>query len=294
MTTGEQTPMSTTPLVMSAPALVPHRSPLSAAEVRAVIDATADAGFAGLSIWTEHHDWAVADGMSSDDYVAYHRDRGLTIPAAEVLLDWADAADAGISDATVHALDVAALAGARYVIATLIEPSMAPLSAAAASLALLCDRAAERGLAVSVEFLPFARLATIADVARLIEHADRDNLGLVLDAWHWFRQPGGPDLATLCDFPADRIHVLQLNDALAERPDDLMAETMTGRLLPGAADVDLPELLSALDELGAAPVVACEVFSSALGALGPAENARRQFAAAERVLEHHHEGRRDA
>lgn len=274
-------------LVMSAPVMVPHRDPIDAAEVRALIDATADAGFGGMSIWTAHHDWAVADGMTSADYVACHRDRGLDIPAAEVLLDWAGAHDAGVSAETLHALDVAALCGARYAIATLIEPTAPPLPDAAASLARLCDRAAERGLAISLEFLPFAGIATIADAARLVEATDRENLGLVLDALHWFRQPGGPDVDALRSIPAERIHLLQLNDAPAARPEDLMVEAGSGRLLPGHGAVDIPALLAELASLGASPLVAAEVFSAELTAVGPGENARRQFAACVAVLDEH-------
>ncbi len=270
-------------LVMSAPVMQPGRDPVSGAEVRAMIDATADAGFAGLSTWTAHHDWATADDMSSADYVAYHRDRGLATPAAEVLLDWAGAHRTGVSEESLAALDVAAKVEARYAIATLLEPP-ASLQDAAAGLAALCDRAAERGLAVSIEFLPVAGIATIADAARMLEAADRDNVGLVLDAWHWFRQAGGPDVDTLRGIPAERIHVLQLNDAPAERPDDLVVETMTARLLPGDGDVDIHGLLDVLDGMGASPMVATEVFSAALAGLGPAENARRQFDAAAGVL----------
>jgi sugar phosphate isomerase/epimerase len=286
MSAGARTTLGDGPLVMSAPVMQRHRDPISGAEVRAMIDATADAGFAGLSVWTAHHDWATADDMSSADYVAYHRDRGLATPAAEVLLDWADAHRTGVSEPSLAALDVAATIDARYAIATLLE-APASLSDAAASLAVLCDRAAERGLAVSIEFLPVAGIATIADAARMLEAVDRDNVGLVLDAWHWFRQAGGPDVDTLRSIPSERIHVLQLNDAPAKRSDDLVVETMTGRLLPGEGDVDIHGLLDVLDGMGASPLVASEVFSTALAELGAAENARRQFDAASAVLRAH-------
>jgi hypothetical protein len=52
-------------LVLATTPLTAHREPIGAERVRAIVDAAADAGFAGVSIWTEHHDFAVADGMSS-------------------------------------------------------------------------------------------------------------------------------------------------------------------------------------------------------------------------------------
>jgi sugar phosphate isomerase/epimerase len=254
-------------VILATTPLVPHREPISGAEVRSLIDAAAGAGFDGVSIWTAHHDWAVADDMTSDEYFDYHRERGLSIPSSEVLLDWAD------SEETGHILDVSAQAGASYVIAATIEPELP----AAAGLATLCDLAAERGLSISLEFLPFSGLPNIASAVRVLEAADRENLGLVIDLWHW--QRGGPDLETLRSVAPERIHLLQLNDAAPEPGEDLMLESMM-RLLPGEGAVDIPTVLETLAEMEASPVVITEVFSRALCDLGPAENARRQYRAA--------------
>ena len=189
------------PVILATTPLVPHREPISGAEVRSLIDAAADAGFDGVSIWTAHHDWAVADDMTSEEYFDYHRERGLTVPSSEVLLEWAD------TEENRHVLDVSARAGASYVIAATIEPRLP----AAAGLATLCDLAAERGLSISLEFLPFTGVPNFGSAIRLLEEADRENLGLVLDLWHW--QRGGPDVATLRSVPPERIDLLQLNDA---------------------------------------------------------------------------------
>ena len=254
-------------MILATTPLVPHREPISGAEVRSLIDAAADAGFDGVSIWTAHHDWAVADDMTSDEYFEYHRERGLSIPSSEVLLDWAD------TEENRHILDVSAHAGASYVIAATIEPGLP----AAAGLATLCDLAAERGLSISLEFLPFSGLPNIAAAVQVLEAADRENLGLVIDLWHW--QRGGPDLATLRSMPPERIHLLQLNDAAPEPDDELMLDSMK-RLLPGEGAVDIAEVLDTLAEMGASPVVVSEVFSGVLCELGAAENARRQYRAA--------------
>lgn len=275
-------------LVLSAPALVSHRSPIDAAHVRSLVDAAADAGFAGMSIWTAHYDWAVAGGSGPEAFFEWHRERDLAIPAAEVIFEWGGADRRAVAESCGQVLDVAARAGASSVIAVTLDAEAPPAAEAAAGLAALCDLAAERGLAVSFEFLPWTWVATIADAVRLIDAVDRDNLGLVLDAWHWFRQPGGPDVATLRTVPPDRIHLLQLNDA-PERPSgDLITETMA-RLLPGEGDVDLLGLLDVLAEIGASPVIVSEVFSAELAELGTAENARRQHAAATALLSRHRE-----
>jgi sugar phosphate isomerase/epimerase len=271
-------------LFLGAPTLAPHRDPLGAAEVRSFVDAAADAGFDGISIWTAHHDWAVADGGAAEAFFDWHRERGLTIPAAEVVLGWESDDPDAVAAACVPLLDVAARAGATTVIAVTLESGPPPPAVATAGLRTLCDLAADRGLRVSFEFLPWTWVPTIAAVAHLIEAVDRENLGLVLDAWHWQRQPGGPDLATLREFPPERIHILQLNDAPTSAPDDLPLETSTARLLPGEGDIDLPGLLSEVEATGAEPLVVSEVFSADLCARGPAENAKRQHAAATNIL----------
>lgn len=277
------------PLFLAAPALVEHRSPIDAAHIRSLLDAAADAGFDGMSIWTAHHDWAVAESGRPEAFFEWHHERGLTMPAAEVVLDWSTSDRRALTAACEPVVDVAARAGASSVIAVTLDAEAPPPSEWTAGLAALCDLAADRGLAVSFEFLPWTWVATIADAVRLMDAVERDNLGLVLDAWHWFRQPGGPDLATLRTVPPDRIHILQLDDAPERTDEDLMTETVMSRRLPGEGAVDLLGLLDELAGMGASPVVVSEVFSAELCGLGPAQNARRQHAAAKALLDRHRE-----
>src|SRR5690606_2544405 len=118
-----------------APTLVPHRSPIDERHVRSLVDAAADAGFAGMSIWTAHVDWAVADGSGPEAFFEWHRERGLTMPAAEVVLEWAGLDPRAVVEANAHLVDIAARAGARTVIAVTLEPELPPLPLVARSLA---------------------------------------------------------------------------------------------------------------------------------------------------------------
>jgi sugar phosphate isomerase/epimerase len=241
--------LRTDALSLAAAPLTSYGSSLDSAQVRAMIDAAADAGFSGMSIDVAHHDWAVADGMASDEFFDYHRRRGLSIPAAEVILEWATGDREAVAQANAHILDVTARAGAASVIAATLEPAVPSLRDVAGRLAGLCDLAAERGVAISYEFLPPTAVPDLATAARLLEAVDRENFGLVLDTWHWFLQSGGPDLDTLREIPPARIHILQLNDAPAAIGDDWVHATMTARLLPGDGVIDIPELLGALDAM---------------------------------------------
>lgn len=252
---------------------------IDAAKFRSMVDATADAGFSGAALMAVHHELVVADGMTSAEIVDYHHERGLKIPVVDALLGWTSADLAAVEEAIVPTLDIAARAGATYCNAVTLDAELPSIAEAAAGLAHACDLAAERGLSLSIEFLPWTGIPDLRSVVRLLDAADRPNAGLMLDTWHWFRQPGGPDEETLRSFEPERIHVLQINDAPAEPGPDLMTETMTQRRLPGDGDIDIAGLLAVLDDIGADPIVAPEVFSTELAGLGPAEMARRVFSA---------------
>ena len=201
-------------LVGSAATVAVDREPASAEAIREIIDAVAAAGFGGMSIWTDQFDWAVADGMSPQAYLDYHCERGLGVPTAEVVfLDWAPRWTSEGATGYAHQLDVTARMGAHAMIAVVLEPPPSVGRRPDAGLGQLCDLAGERGLRISLEFLPWSGVPGLQDAVDLLDIADRDNLGLALDSWHWFRQPGGPDEAMLRSLPAQLIDVLQLCDA---------------------------------------------------------------------------------
>src|SRR4029079_9000996 len=67
---------------------VPYREPLPTPLAMSLLDAAARAGFDGGSTPIALHDSMVADGCTTEDFVAYHRGRGLTIVSTEALTDW--------------------------------------------------------------------------------------------------------------------------------------------------------------------------------------------------------------
>ena len=69
--------------------------------------------------------------------------------------------------------------------------------------------------------------------------------------------------------------MLQVSDCRPAPQGDPLTECTPQRLLPGEGAVDFAELFGVLDEIGAEPLVAPEVFNAELLALGPAEMARR-------------------
>ncbi len=142
-----------------------------------------------------------------------------------------------------------------------------------AGFAALCDRAAERGLHVTLEFLPWSDVPDVATAWQIVETAGRPNGGLCFDTWHWFR--GNRALEPLQRVPGERIRALQINDAPETSSDDLVTETIDDRRLPGEGDIPLAAVLKELRAVGCTAPLGVEVFSSALRELPALEVGRR-------------------
>jgi sugar phosphate isomerase/epimerase len=81
----------------------------------------------------------------------------------------------------------------------------------------------------------------------LVNSVQKDNVGLVLDAWSWF--VGGGDLDKLRTLRGEQIVSVRLADIPADA--DLGSITIEQRLMPGEGGlIDSAALLSALEELG--------------------------------------------
>jgi sugar phosphate isomerase/epimerase len=151
--------------------------------------------------------------------------------------------------------------------------STAP-AAAAAAFAALCDRAAEHGLLVHVEFWPGSAL-DLATAAAVVEAAGRPNGGLLVDTWHLARTPDGDDL--LGSVPGERLLAVQLSDSprVAGPEPEYLRAAMHDRLLPGEGALDLVGVIRRLDALGCGAPLGIEVWSDGLASLPPAVAARR-------------------
>lgn len=116
----------------------------------------------------------------------------------------------------------------------------------AEKLAGIADLAAEYGLAVDIEFMPFREVKTFADAVDVIRRAGRPNAHVLIDALHVFRSAS--PLADLTAAPRAVLGTLQLCDAPAVPPPtaELVVEARTRRQLPGAGGLDLAGLMAAL------------------------------------------------
>jgi sugar phosphate isomerase/epimerase len=247
--------------------------------------AAAEGGFKYLGWLGDAYAAERAAGRSDADIRAILAHHGVAVAEVEFLWGWATSADPGFDwhqqEANLFAL--ADVVGARHVNCGDVLPAgaMLPLDAVVERFAGVCDRAAERGLLVGIEFLPWSDIpdaATAWEIARL---AGRVNGGVLIDAWHYFR--GAADPAQLEAIPPERVTLIQLTDA-GPAQGDPMEDTSSRRRPPGEGELDLVGFLRLLDDRGVTAPISVEIFSNELDALHPAEAAKRSYEAARATL----------
>lgn len=252
----------------------------------------ARAGFSGLSMWANDFTALEAEGIGASEIRTRVADAGLDISEFETIACWLpdqrpspENPDWGGEMLLKHTPDyicsMAAAVGARSV--TVIEAFGVPFDAdaMAESFANVCDRAAEDGLQVDLEFMPTGGISTLSQAWEIVRGADRSNGGVLLDSWHFSR--GHSTLAELAGIPGEKISCVQFGDAPATPGNDLSEEMIHRRLLPGDGELDLAGLWQTLEEIGCTAPVEVEVFSDALAA-EPVETAALRCSQAIRDL----------
>jgi sugar phosphate isomerase/epimerase len=203
----------------------------------------------------------------------------LQLPVAEIefLPFGLDRENTGPSEGELLLYDMADVFGSRQLNVTLAGSYTASDDEvkAARGLSAVGDAAAEHGLTVAFEFMPFAAVKSLEAAARIIERAERENVGALVDAYHFFR--GGSRIESIRTLSPGVIAGIQLDDAPADVPDDLLTETREHRLLPGEGALDLVTLLEALADIGADVPIGVEVLSNDLRKMSVDEAASRAF-----------------
>jgi sugar phosphate isomerase/epimerase len=249
-------------------------------DVRRTLDASQQAGAAGVSVWTPHFD--LLGGV--EPAAKWLSNAGLSVTAVEAAIAWGSGEPKAVRREAELIAAAAAAVGATRVVAVTMDPALEDFPKAQANLAVLVEQVSAAGAQVCVEFLPWSGIPSLAAAWELVEPLGIA-AGLLLDTWHWQRQPGGPDPALLAKIPGDRIGYLQVCDAA---PGDgcEMVEAMSARLLPGDGVVDFSAVWRLLDSIGARPFVATEIFNPALvGDMGALAFAHASIATARKVLD---------
>jgi sugar phosphate isomerase/epimerase len=249
-------------------------------------------GFTGLSLWGRDYQVARDEGLSDRDIRMLLADHGLRVAeldpgwwwlpgASEIHIPPEHDAERIFRFGERELFAVADAVGARSLNAVDVFGGAWSLDEAAAAFAGLCDRAAEHGLLVHLEFLPWSRIPDLATAWQVVDAADRPNGGIMLDAWHYFRS--APDGALLRSIPGSSILGVQLCDAPAVPETNPLHATLHERLLPGDGELALRTLLADLDATGTDAPLGVEVFSDVLHALPPGDAGRLAGLAVRRV-----------
>lgn len=240
-----------------APAFKPARFPFAER-----VAAAAAAGFAAMGL--DSHDYAAsrANGHSDAEMRTVLADHGMRVAELEFVADWLNGArhPGGVSHSEERLYAAADAFGARHInVGTMLPPGELPdFETVAERFADLCDRAIAHGLRVALEFLPWTAIPDAATAWQIVELAGRENGGVLVDSWHYFR--GAADPAQLRTIPPNRVVVIQFDDADAYTGGDLLEDTMKRRL-PGEGTFDLVGFIGLLDGIGVTAPISVEIIS---------------------------------
>lgn len=214
------------------------------------IAAAATGGFDSIGLYIGHYRKLVDDGMAPSQLLELLDEHGITLSEIEVLRGWAtDAvgtADYQAMEAT--AWEMADTFSCRYIQA--IGPYDGTIDDCGRAFGELCDRAADHGLVVGLEFLPFTNIYDAADGMRVVDAAARDNGGLCVDIWHHTR--GTNDLEQIKAIPGDRVMAIQMNDGPnGPQMDDYVQDCLRTRVPTGEGTFAVTDFVQTLVDIGA-------------------------------------------
>jgi 2-keto-myo-inositol isomerase len=145
----------------------------------------------------------------------------------------------------------------------------------------LCDIAAEHGVALGFEFLgqPDCSVQTLDVAEEIVREAGRDNLGLVIDSFHFYA--GGSTVEMIEKLDPRLIYIFHINDA-----EDLPRAELEDRhrLLPGLGILPLREMVAAFRKIGYDGVASVEIFRPEYWERDPFALAHDAKAAAEQIV----------
>lgn len=266
---------------------------VSRANFRELVEAASAGGYKGMALWPQLYDAARESGLSVADLRRMLDDNGLEIAEHDALLNWLPGGPSpeSLGDGLGSSLfrrtaedffRIADALGGRSLNVAQVFGSELDLDVAAEALAPVCKGAADSGLVVSLEFLPWTGIPDPKTALAIVERTGHANAGLMVDSWHVFRGVG--DIEALRALPGERVMGVQLNDAPATPAPDPAVETMEARLIPGEGDIDLPGFVRVLDAIGSRAPIGVEVYSSKLAAQPASEVASRCAEATRTVL----------
>jgi sugar phosphate isomerase/epimerase len=212
------------------------------------VKAVGSAGVAGIGLYVGQYRKLLASGWSDARLAGLLASHRVCLAEVEVLAGWAaHSPSAAYWETETLAWDMVDAFESRYVQA--IGPYEGTIEDAAARFGTLCDRAAEHGAVVGLEFLPFTNIVTASDALRIVEAAGRPNGGVCVDIWHHER--GAADLELIRAIPTELVKGIQMSDGpAAPTLADYRDDCLRNRVAPGDGDFLVDEFVSVLVSKG--------------------------------------------
>ena len=212
------------------------------------ISAAATAGFAGIGLFAGQFVQLREGGFSIDRLRDLLDEFDVCLAEIEVLAGWGAAEpteDYRAFESVVWELVDAF--ESRYVQA--IGPYEGTIADAAERFGDVCDRAADHGAVVGLEFLPFTNIVDARDALAIVEAAGRPNGGVCVDIWHHAR--GAGDLDLIRAIPSELIVGVQMSDGSIEPAmEDYKDDCLRHRVAPGEGEFGAVEFVRTLIDLG--------------------------------------------
>jgi sugar phosphate isomerase/epimerase len=232
------------------------------------VEAVAAAGVSEIALDLPHFRKYVEGGESPADMAAASRLNGVRVAEVWSLYGVADPGEVSTNPQLLpDLLSVAEVFGSHIIGAP--TGFGGDVGRSAEVLGIACDRAADQGVSIGVEFVAFRDLNDVVTASEIVSAAGRANVHVVIDCWHFFRG-GRPDFDSLTLVPGELIGALQFNDGFWQpqvtNPRD---EVRSHRPLPGGGEFDVAQLVRIVAEKSPSVRWCVESHSDELNALPP-------------------------
>lgn len=215
------------------------------------IEAAAGAGFAGFGI--VHSDLAHYLSLGRSLTELRHRltDAGIRYVQLEFLVDWWLPAEqrAASEPMTRLLLEASEILQPIHVkTGPDVTGGAFHLDAYAERFHHVCDRFAQVGTVLSMEFMPFGNVSTLAQAIELVRAADHPAGGLMIDLWHLMR--GSGTLTELSNVPLEMITGVELDDGSLQPIGTGYEDTIHRRRLCGDGEFPISQFIETMRNLG--------------------------------------------
>ena len=136
------------------------------------------------------------------------------------------------------------------------------MSHLAGEFSALCGQAAQHGVRVALEMIPFSDIATLQAAQDLVTQAGSPNGGILVDIWHLHRSGG--TYTELSRVPTAFLMAAELCDAEAVPNGELAQDSMHHRKFCGEGAFSIPEFITAMGKAGYQGPYGVEILSDDL------------------------------